>query len=153
MKNNRNIYTTALEAATHGARVTVSLKQHSFAVDGSLLIDHGQWQGELGVEATDALTALARIEDAFARYQTSMPNIDENDLSRWFHAYSADELSDWDLILGDDRLESRCRLEVLVLMYIVNRSLTRHCPPMDGKWFWQSAKHPHLVILADWLME
>ena len=152
MKGN-DIFSSTINALENGAQVTVSLTDHSLTVDGKSLIDHGRWEGELGVESTDEATALAMIEEAYAAYESSVPEYAGNDRSRWFYARSEDELSDKDLVMGQDRPLARCRLELLVLSFILNRSLTHCGPSMRGKWFWQSDKYPRLVILTEWLMD
>ncbi|MBO4870393.1 MAG: hypothetical protein J5565_00225 [Muribaculaceae bacterium] len=152
MKEN-DIFTSTLDAVKNGAEVTVSLTDHSLAVDGKVLIDHGRWEGELGVAVTGEASALTMIEDAYASYESSVPEYAGNDHSRWFYARSEDELSDKELVMGQDRPLARCRLELLVLSFILNRSLTRCGPSMRGKWFWQSDKYPRLVILTEWLMD
>lgn len=148
--NSKDIYTIAIEAAKAGMQVSVSLITHDLKVNGGFVIEQGHWNGELGVATTDEDSALAMIEDAFAAYERSMPSFDARDSSRWFYACAADRLSDRDMAVGDDRPVARCRLETLVLALILNGSLTAHSPTMRGKWFWQSKKHPKLILLTQW---
>lgn len=146
-----DIYSKTLSAVADGANVVVSLATHSLVVDGMRLIDHGQWQGELGLVAVGEDVALAMIEEAYAAYESSVPAHGGNEQIRWFHARSIDQLTDHELATGMDRSEARCRLEVLVLLLILNGSLTTDGPKMKGKWFWQSKRHPQLVILTEWI--
>ena len=148
--NDNDIYTIAMRAAEDGASVTVSLSQHWLKIDGGALIADGCWQGELGVPVVDESAALAMIEDAYAAYECSVPE-GGNDASRWFYARPTDDLSDMELATGIDRPVARCRLEVLTLMLILNRSLRKDGQQMKGKWFWQSENHPRLVILTEWI--
>ena len=141
----------ALAAAEQGERVIVDLVKHDLTINGGALIDNGCLAGELGVERTDEDTALAMIEQAYVDYERSVPMHDGRDESRWFHARSDDELTDRELATGMERPLARTRLEVITLALILNGSLTRHSPQMQGKWFWQSPNHPRLVILTDWL--
>ena len=146
-----DLYTIVLEAAGTGSRVDIDLNRHSLAINGGLVIDSGQWQGDLGVQPTDEATALAQIEAAFSTYQVSTPEHSDRDRSRWFKAIREDQLTDEQLATGEDRPLARCRLEMLMLCHILIGSLTKDGPQMSGHWFWQSAIHQELVILADWL--
>ncbi len=146
-----SVVAIALAAAEQGARVIVDLITHGLAINGEALIDNGRWTGELGVDPTDAATALAMVEHAFAAYERSMPQHDGRDSSRWFYARPEDELTDSQLTTGEERPMARARLEVITLALILNGSLIRNCQQMQGKWFWQSPNHPRLVILTQWL--
>ena len=141
----------ALAAIEQGKRVTVDLINHSLVIDGEALIDNGRWAGELGVDPTDEATALTMIEQAYIAYERSVPLHDGRDNSRWFYAHPIDELTDQELVTGEERPVARARLEVITLALILNGSLTRSSQQMQGKWFWQSPNHPRLVILTDWL--
>ena len=150
MRDN-DIFTATMLAATEGSAVKVSLTDHSLEVDGQLIIDHGRYEGRLGIDTMSESEALERIEEAFATYEKSLPDFSGNDASRWFYARPADDLSDAELATSEERAIARCRIETLTLLLIVNGSITKHSPQMQGKWFWQSVKHPQLVILTDWL--
>lgn len=146
-----SVVAIAIAAAEQGARVTVDLIKHSLDIDGAHLIDDGQWAGSLGIDRIDETMALAMIEHAFAAFERSVPEHSARDHSRWFHSCSDDELADSELVTGQERPVAKARLEVTTLGLILNGSLTCQSQQMQGKWFWQSPNHPHLVILADWL--
>ena len=148
---DNDILTRAAVAAASGMRVDVDLNEHCLAIEGDLLVSHGHWQGELGVDQVGHNAALAMIERAYADYECSVPAHDGRDRSRWFYATDEDRLTDAQLALGEERPRARCRLEVLTLALIVNGSLTSDSPQMRGRWFWQSKAHPRLVILTQWL--
>ena len=148
---DNDILTRAAVAAALGMRVDVDLNEHCLAIEGDLLVSHGHWQGELGVDQVGHNAALAMIEQAYADYERSVPAHDGRDHSRWFYATGEDRLTDAQLALGEERPLARCRLEVLTLALIVNGSLSNESPLMRGRWFWQSKLHPRLVILAQWL--
>ncbi len=151
--SDNDIFTATMQAAACESTVKVSLTDHSLEVDGRRIIDHGRYEGRLGIDAMSDSEALARIEEAFATFEKSLPDFSRNDVSMWFYAKPADELSDAELATGEERAIARCRIEVLTLLLTLNGSITKHSPSMQGKWFWQSAKHPRLVILADWLTD
>ena len=151
MKERDDILSRALQAVDDGRRVAVSLTRRSITVDGEALVDAGRWEGSLGVEAVDESTALSAIEKAYASYESSVPDFGDMTTSRWFHARSVDEMSDAELVEGDDRATARCRLEVLTLAYILNGSLRADGSLMCGKWFWQSEKYRDLVLLTEWM--
>ena len=153
MKTINDIYNLAVQAAEDGATVTVSLPQRSVIIDGQLLVDDGRSDLPLGVAAVDEDTALAKVEEAYAAYERSVPEHSSRDVSRWFHACDDDELTGQEWIEGESRPVARCRLELTMLAYILNRSLTKQGARMQGKWFWQSERYPQLVILTEWLSE
>lgn len=146
-----DIFNDTLAAVAGGARVRVSLDSHCLQVNGCDVINQGQWQGKLGVPRVDEATALAMIEQAFATFECSVPAHDGRDRSRWFAALDEDQLTDRDLVTGQERPRARARLELLTLSLIINGSLTPDGPQMQGRWFWQSKAHPRLVILTQWL--
>ena len=147
----KDIFSIALEAAADGMTVDIDLNWHSLAINGGSIIDHGQWQGELGVAHVDEHSALTQIEAAYAAFHVSVPEHSPRDRSRWFKALKEDELTDSQYVSGDDRPLARCRLEALTLALVLNGSLTPQGPQMRGRWFWQSKVHPSLVILTQWL--
>ena len=148
-----SIFDDIMRRAEAGERVLVSLASRSVRVGGQTVIDNGKWTGNLGLEAAAPEDALARIEGLYDVYCQSLPSRIENPRSRvrhWFHAGGCDDSGiQW----GEDQLVARCRLEMTVLCYMLNGSLTRTSAPFAGKWFWQSSRCPGLVILAEWLPE
>ena len=148
-----SIFDDIMRRAEAGERVSVSLASSTVRAGGQTVIDNGKWTGELGLAAAPPEDALARIEVLYDVYCRSLPSQAENSHSRvrrWFHAGDCDDSSiQW----GEDQLVARCRLELTVLCYMLNGSLTRTSAPFAGKWFWQSSRSPGLVILAEWLPE
>lgn len=148
-----SIFDDIMRRAEAGERVSVSLASRSVRAGGQTVIDNGKWMGELGLAAAAPEDALAHIEELYDVYSRSLPSQLENSRSRvrrWFHAGDCD---DDDMLWGEDQLAARCRLELTVLCYMLNGSLTRTSAPFAGKWFWQSSRYPGLSILTEWLPE
>ena len=148
-----SIFDDIMRRAEAGERVSVSLASRTVRAGGQTVIDNGKWAGNLGLEAVAPEEALARIEGLYDVYSRSLPSQAECSRSRvrrWFHAGECD---DDNMLWGEDQLVARCRLELTVLCYMLNGSLTRTSAPFAGKWFWQSSRSPGLVILAEWLPE
>ena len=151
--SQKSIYDQAIEAAEQHIAVEVSLTSHSLCIGGEPVVDGGRWQGDLGVTVVDEAHALEMVEELFAAYQASAPDTGSSCRSRWFYVRRADEMTDQELSMGCERSVARCRLEVTTLALILNGSLSKSGPQMQGKWFWQSKTHPRLVLLAEWMLE
>ncbi len=148
-----SIFDDIMCCAEAGERVSISLASRSVRVGGQTVVANGKWTGELGLEAAPTEAALARIEELYDVYCRSLPSRIENSrgrVRRWFHASDCDDSG---VLWGEERQVARCRLELTVLCYILNGSLTRTSEPFAGKWFWQSSRYPGMVILAEWLPE
>lgn len=131
--------------AEEGAKVIVSLSSHSVAIDG-VAVDLSEWAES---DAASPNAALAEIEHAFDVYRRSLSSeVEPKNRHEWFHAGPC---SEDEILWGEDRSLARLRLELTVLRNILNGSLTPDTQPFIGKWFWQSAVHPELVILREWL--
>lgn len=139
------LLTHIMARAEEGARVAVSLSSHSVAIDG-VAVDLTEW-AESDAASPDA--ALAEIEHAFDVYRRSLPSeVEPKNRHEWFHAAPCTED---EILWGEDRSLARLRLELALLRNISNGSLTPNTQPFIDKWFWQSAVHPELVILREWL--
>lgn len=70
-----------------------------------------------------------------------------------FKAAGDENLSNESLMCGGEyRNIAQCRLELTVLIFILNKSLNPNDDIFKGKWFWQSDKDKELVILKKWIV-
>lgn len=69
-----------------------------------------------------------------------------------FKAAGDENLSNESLMCGGYRNIAQCRLELTVLIFILNKSLNPNDDIFKGKWFWQSDKDKELVILKKWIV-
>lgn len=142
-----------VSAVQAGAKFSVNLKERSAYLGKKALIKNGEYEGDLGVLPLPLEDTLEAIEAAYDVYNHSIPSERSDSKQRlYFRALPERELEDDDMLYGVDREYARCRLEMLVLCSILTESL-RWNPLVMGNWFWQSQKHPSLIILREWVEE
>ncbi len=145
----QSIYYEAIEKVENGARFHVDFQQRSLKIDGKYVIKSGEYEGELGLEvSTNPLPAITQL---FLRYQHSLPSErSDNKRYRYFNALSEHELTDDDMLYGEPREIAQIKLELYVLIMILNGSLKWDEFAKD-KWFWQSPNVKDLIILKEWV--
>ena len=92
---------------------------------------------------------LEEIERLYKIYKYSTPSKNE-ERKTYFKALRADEMSDAQLVLGENRDKARKELELYVLDMICSGVLKWDTKVMKGNWFWHG-NDPDLVILRDWI--
>lgn len=145
----QTIYYEAIEKVQNGAKFHIDFQQRSLKIDGKYVIKSGEYEGELGLEAsTDPLPAITQL---FLRYQHSLPSErSDNKRYRYFNALPEHELTDDDMLYGEPRETAQIKLELYVLIMILNGSL-RWDEFAKDKWFWQSPNVKDLIILKEWV--
>lgn len=144
------LYENFLESVTKGLRFRVDLLSRTVKVDGKVLIDHGRFDGELGVAPVPMEEALSNIEGLYARYKHSIPSERSESRRRiYFKALKEHEIEDDDMLYGESRETAQATLEFTVLAYALNGSLKWN--DSMGSYFWQSDKDKDLVILRKWI--
>lgn len=149
-----NIYKYTMDAAEEERKVRIDIIGRTLTVDNNVIIDKGIYRGELGLPVVATKVALEMIEDAYIKYKSSMPNEETNITCRsnLFKALPSQKLSDEDLISSEYRSIARIRLELTVLIMILNKSIDWDSEQLAGKWFWQSSKEKNLVLLKEWIV-
>ena len=149
-----NIYKYTMDAAEEERKVRIDIIGRTLTVDNNVIIDKGIYRGELGLPVVATKVAWEMIEDAYIKYKSSMPNEETNITCRssLFKALPSQKLSDEDLISSEYRSIARIRLELTVLIMILNKSIDWDSEQLAGKWFWQSSKEKNLVLLKEWIV-
>lgn len=145
----QSVYYEAIEKVENGARFHVDFQQRSLKIDGKYVIKSGEYEGELRLEvSTNPLPAITQL---FLRYQHSLPSErSDNKTYRYFNALSEHELTDDDMLYGEPREIAQIKLELYVLIMILNGSL-KWDEFAKNKWFWQSPNVKDLIILKEWV--
>lgn len=145
-----NIYSETIQRVADGARFSVSLDTKSLKLNGQFIIKDGIYEGNLGLpEVPDT---LAEIERLYGQYRHSIPSARSESWRRqYFIALSECELSDEDMMYGIRRDTAQVALELFVLGSILNRDIDWE-EIAGNKWFWQSPKHPSLILLKHWII-
>lgn len=149
------IYGTAVEAAKNGHNVTIDLVRKSLRIDRRTIVKEGRTDLPAGLpeeETESTEKVLQTIESLYQQYRHSIPS--ERSAGRrknWFKALDESELDADDMLYGAYREPARVKLEAFVLLASITGRLTWNRETMGENWFWQSKKHPDLVILKNWV--
>lgn len=145
----QNIYYESIEKVQGGSKFQVDFLQRSLKIDGKYIIKNGEYEGELGLTEFD--NPLHVITQLFLRYQHSLPSErSDNKKYRYFNALPEHELTDDDMLYGEPRETAQIKLELYVLIMILNGSLKWDEFAKD-KWFWQCPTVKDLIILKEWV--
>lgn len=87
------------------------------------------------------------IEELYHSYKYSTPSeMSARKRRDYFKALSADEMSDAQLVCGENREVARAKLELFILFGTFENKLPW---PDEKKWFWKG-KDPDLILLKEW---
>lgn len=133
----------------NGSRFKVDFQHRSLKIDGKYVIQKGEFEGDLGIAKTD--NPLSEITQLFIRFQHSIPS-ERSDAKRrnYFIGLPEHKLSDEDMLYGERREYAQIKLELYVLVMILNGSLVWSEFAKD-RWFWQSPEAKELIILKEWI--
>ena len=141
-------YDEIINAVENGAKFTINFQKRTCRVNGKVVMSE-----EDKPKDTPYLTpevVFVGIEQRYAAYKHSVPSErSESHRRYYFKALSEKELSDEDMMYGEQREVARCRLELYVLFCIILSRLTWN--PSWGTWFWRSENDKDLIILKDWI--
>lgn len=136
-------YDEIINAVDGGAKFTVNLVKRTFRLSGRVIDLSG-----CTLPSHDDI--LLFIEELYGNYKHSLPSErSESHRRYYFKALPEKELTDADMMFGERRETARCRLELAVLLAIIDGALTWN--PSWGTWFWQSEHDQDLVILRKWI--
>jgi hypothetical protein len=142
-----NIFNSAIKAVKGGSKFHVDFKTRSLNINGKAIIDHGKYDGELGVTECQSLDM---VEKYYQLYKHSIPSQrSEAKQRRYFIALPESELSNDDMLYGVHRDEAQVALELYLLCLILNGFQWDEAAM--GKWFWQSKQDKDLIILRNWI--
>lgn len=147
-----NIWNEAQEKVHNGSTFRINLEKRDLVIDGKYIIKDGQYEGCLGYDINFPVNALlAMVEEYYWEYLHSVPSArSEAKYRRYFRALPEHELSEEDMLYGQHRDITQLRLELFILIAIIQNTLIWD-EFAKGKWFWQSKKHPSLVLLRQWI--
>lgn len=147
-----NIWNEAQEKVHNGSTFRINLEKRNFLIDGKYIIKEGEYEGNLGQDTNlPVQDILITVEGYYWKYLHSVPSArSEAKRKRYFRALPEHELSENDMLYGESRELSQLRLELYLLIAILNNNL-KWDDFAKGKWFWQSQKHQSLIILKQWI--
>lgn len=127
--------------------ITINFKTKSMKEDGRYLIK----DGVASIPIRDAPVTVDELNTLYREYKSSQPSEGSSKFRHpYFRALSPNEMTDEELLLGQDRQTAKEALETAVLMGALNGSL-RSLFATDRQWFWQSDEDNDFVILRSWI--
>lgn len=141
---------TILQAIERGVPFRFNFEARTLRLGGKTI---GQDDIDTGGFAPD--DPLEELEALYAAYRRSTPSR-RNDArkSRYFTALPEKDLTDHDLMYGQDRDSAQGALELHVLLCILTDALDwQGREDFRGKWFWKSTNNPDLVLLRKWFTQ
>ena len=144
------LYESVINEVKNGAKFIINFKKRTCRVNGKIVVDDMQYEGDLGVYPSTEDEALSEIERLYREYKHSVSSErSESHRRYYFKALPEKELSDEDMMYGEQREVARCKLELYVLFCIILKRLMWN--PSWGTWFWRSKNDKDLIILRDWI--
>lgn len=137
-------YEEIIQKVADGARFSVDFQKRTFRLNGKQ-VDLSE------IEMPEInMPVMAEIELLYIHYKRSVPSERSESRRRsYFKAKPERDLTDHDMMYGEEREPMRCRLELFVLLAIYHGKLTWH--EEWGSWFWQSPTDKDLIILRQWI--
>ena len=148
-----NIWNEAQEKVHNGSSFRINLEKRDLVIDGKYIIKEGQYEGSLGYDTNFPVNDLLVMAEGFYwQYRHSIPSArSEARYRRYFRALPEHELSEDDMLYGENRELAQLRLELYLLIAILNSDLIWD-EFAKGYWVWQSDKYKSLIILRQWII-
>lgn len=145
-----SIYDRLIEAAEQGKSINIDLKNKTAKVGREVLIDSGEYSGELIGDLPKDPWELA--DDLFWNYYVSVPEYNRHPARDYFDAKESkrnrEKLTVQELINGEPRHVAKARLEGFILCAVLAGLMKWN--PLYGNWFWKSGKYESFVLLKEW---
>lgn len=149
-----NIWNQAQEKVYNGSTFRIDFTKRNLLIDNKYIIKAGKYEGNLGVDTSMPVNSLIEnIEEYYMQYRHSVPSArSESKYRKYFRALPEHKLDEQDMLYGENREIAQLRLELYILISIINGDLVWDEFAKD-KWFWQSPTQPSLVILKQWIIK
>lgn len=107
---------------------------------------------EVSKKICDAKGEIIGWKSDLSKYLHSVPSArSEAKYRRYFRALPEYKLSEEDMLYGQHRDITQLRLELFILISILQGALVWEEFAKD-KWFWQSSNYPSFIILKQWIV-
>lgn len=144
------IYEELIERVSNGEAFYIDFEKRIMKIGKQKVIDCGEYDKERALIKFDGYV-LKTIYELYRNYKYSLPS-ERSDSKRkkYFKALSVNELTDEEMATGERREVAKARLEGFILCMVLEGKFTWDEDNL-GKWFYQSANDPDLVILRSWI--
>lgn len=150
-----SIYEIAEWLVERGRKFHVDLQKRCLRINGKYIIKNGEWNDKRPLHnftEEQLFDHLHFLSGLYREYKHSRPT--ERSMSKgrtYFMALKERDLTDFDMMFGPVRDVAQLRLELAVLMLIIDGTFKWDDATM-GTWFWQSQEIKDFVILKQWVM-
>lgn len=150
------IYQRGLTAAQEGRPVTMDLETRSMTIEKRKVIQNGKFEGEAMPSGFFSKNDIGCLENLYGRYLNSIPSQDDEGRNNkvYFLAKPYGELTDEDMLYGEQRKVCRFQLEFYLLACLIAERLSWADFQQENPratWFWASRKFPSFIILKKWV--
>ena len=145
------IYDEFIKRVKDGEKFSINFEKRNLKVGKDWLIKDGETEtGNIICASRPVAPVLEHIESLYSNYKYSCPSErSDNNRKCYFKALSADELTDAQMVYGENREVARARLEGFILCMILKGELVWR--DEWGTYFWQSKRDKDLVLLRSWI--
>ena len=147
------IYEELIQRVSDGEKFYIDFEKRIMKIGKQKIIDGGNYDEErmlIKLEHNSIESILREIESLYQKYKYSLPSErSDNKRKCYFKALSVDKLTDAEMATGERREVAQAKLEGFILCMVLKGVLA--WSDDIGKWFWQSANDPDLVILKSWI--
>lgn len=142
-----------MERVQNGEPFMIDLEKKTMRVGNTYLIKEGVHDNERKLldknEFINDYNIMDVLETMYAIYKYSYPSEAETKRKRnYFKALTADEMTDEQMVNGEDRTIARGLLEAFVLVSSLNGDLKWN--PKWGSWYYQG-KDKDFILLKKWI--
>lgn len=145
-----SVYDELIERVEQGEFFKIDFKKRNLKVGKDFLIKDGKWEKKRILYPFLVFNPQPILIDNFRTYKYSRPSKrSESNRKCYFKALDVNELTDEQLVCGENREVARAKLECFLLCMILQDKLQW----TDEKlWFWKSEEEPDLIILKEWVL-
>lgn len=147
-----------IEAAECGKFFEINFKDRRMRVGKEVIIEDGKVKKdyEMCLLSISPAEQIERLESLYKTYKYSVPSerAEHNSKHCCFVALRPDQLTDMELMVGENRLVAKANLEYYVLLMIMSGTKWEDVTGKNNAkhWYWQS-NSPYakeLVLLKEW---
>lgn len=145
------IYEELLSRVEQGEKFQINFEKRNMKVGKDWLVKNGECEAGRIIYGKNPIVIKEEIELLYKDFKYSCPS-ERSDSKRkgYFKALSVDELTDEQMIYGENRELMQARLEGFILCAILMNHL-RWEDLTEEKWFYQSPNDKDLIILRQWI--
>ncbi len=143
-------YNEIINEVENGAKFTINFEKRTLKINRKAVDLSDCTLPENRLLGKREHDVIWRIENLYKFYKHSVPSgRSESHRKSYFKALPEKSLTDEDMMYGRKREVARCRLELYLLLVIIDGKLTWQ--EAWGSWFWQSPNDKDLIILREWI--